>query len=507
MSSHGSVDARGRGGGEREGVSPAADTVDSHRSGDARGGDTFDRESLSEAAGDAPADALPQQLGRYHVLARLGSGGMGVVYSAYDPDLDRRVAVKLLRPDHRGRDSQIRLLREAQALARLSHPNVVQVYDTGALGEQVFIAMEFVRGVDLHTWLAGERGVEEILRTFVAAGRGLAAAHDAGLVHRDFKPENVLVGEDGRVCVADFGLARDDGAAPVEGRSGVSRPLDLSLTVTGVLLGTPTYMSPEQHEGRVADARSDQFSFCVALWEALYAARPFAGETHAALAMAVRGGQIQDPPPTARAPRRFAAVLRRGLATDPAQRYPDMHALLAALAPAPRRGRVIAGLALVGLLGGAALAFSAWRAGAAEACSGGGIEIAAVWSDADRGAVQQALAGGPDPELADRVVAGLDAYAATWAGGTARRAWPIAAASSRARCSTRACVACTVGAGPSPARRACCRCAASRRWTRRRWLRACPPSRPAATSGSSWPSCRRRRTPRSRPRSRRSRRG
>ncbi|WAS91771.1 serine/threonine-protein kinase [Nannocystis punicea] len=415
-SSQGSVDARGRDTLDRESVSGAADTVSSQGSVDARRRGTFDRESMSEAAGDARADALPQQLGRYHVLGRLGSGGMGVVYSAYDPDLDRRVAVKLLRPDHRGRDSQIRLLREAQALARLSHPNVVQVYDTGALGEQVFIAMEFVRGVDLHTWLAGQRSVEEILRNFVAAGRGLAAAHDAGLVHRDFKPENVLVGEDGRVCVADFGLARDDGAVAVEGGSGVSRPLDLSLTVTGVLLGTPTYMSPEQHEGRVADARSDQFSFCVALWEALYGARPFAGDNHAALATAVRLGQIRDPPADARAPRRFAAVLRRGLAVDPAQRYPNMHALLAALAPASRRGRVVAGLALVGLVGGAGLAFADWRARVAEACSGGAVEVAAVWSDADHGAVQQVLAGGPDPELAGRVVAGLDTYAAAWAG-------------------------------------------------------------------------------------------
>ncbi len=378
------------------------------------GSETGDRDGPH----DEP-DVLPQRLGRYHVLGHLGRGGMGVVFTAYDPHLDRRVALKLLRTDNGGRDSQIRLLREAQALARLSHPNVVQIYDTGALGQQVFIAMEFIRGVDLHAWLvASSRGIDEILRVFLDAGRGLAAAHDAGLVHRDFKPDNVLVGADGRICVADFGLARDDGDALVGAPTNPAstHPLDMSLTATGALLGTPTYMSPEQHEGRIADASSDQFSFCVALWEALHRRRPFRGETHSELAIAVTIGKIQDPPADTRAPRRLTEVLRRGLAVDPAQRYPDMHALLAALAPTPKRarGRWLAAVALAGLTGGAGLALANWRTSEAGACSGAAVELAAIYDEDDRTALTGALAGGPDPELPTRVVAGLDAYADGW---------------------------------------------------------------------------------------------
>jgi tetratricopeptide (TPR) repeat protein/predicted Ser/Thr protein kinase len=360
--------------------------------------------------------ALPQRLGRYHVLGRLGSGGMGIVFSAYDPDLDRRVALKLLRTDNGGHDSQLRLLREAQALARLSHPNVVQIYDTGALGEQVFIAMEFIRGDDLHTWLgSASRGIDEILRVFLDAGRGLAAAHDAGLVHRDFKPDNVLVGADGRICVADFGLARNHGdEAATQTNAASARPLDMSLTATGAVLGTPTYMSPEQHEGRIADARSDQFSFCVALWEALHGRRPFRGETHSELAIAVTLGTIQDPPADTRAPRRLTEILRRGLLVDPTRRYPSMQALLSALAPTPTRsrGRWLAAAALVSLTGGAGLAFASWRASEAGACSSGADEIATVWADSDRAAVTDALAG--DSGAAARIVAGLDTYATGW---------------------------------------------------------------------------------------------
>jgi serine/threonine protein kinase len=201
------------------------------------------------------------------VLDRIGAGGMGVVYAAYDPELDRRVALKLLRPDRFGSDAdRLRLLREAQALARLADPHVVSVYDTGTFGDRVFVAVELVEGETLRQWLGGLRAAprswREVLARFLPAGRGLAAAHAAGLVHRDFKPENVLLGRDGRVRVADFGLAE---AAPEPGGKLAALPAEW-----GLVLGTPAYMAPEQLRGIAVDARSDQFSFCVALFEALY---------------------------------------------------------------------------------------------------------------------------------------------------------------------------------------------------------------------------------------------
>jgi len=319
-----------------------------------------DPDTRTGGAARSPAQGeAPTTLGRYHVLERLGAGGMGVVFTAYDPDLDRKVAVKLLRAD-RSHESQVRLLREAQALARLSHPNVVQIHDAGVIGEQIFIAMEFVRGHDLRGWLTAQpRTPTEILRLFVDAGRGLAAAHAVGLIHRDFKPENVLVGADGRARVADFGLARaDHDAAPGDRTSPTDQPLELSLTATGAVLGTPAYMSPEQHMGLDVAAASDQFSFCVALWEALCGQRPFADETYAETSVAVLTGQLRDPPPAARLPRRLVDALRRGLATRPEQRHPDMPALLAILArDAPRtRGPWLAAAVLSTMAAGTACA-------------------------------------------------------------------------------------------------------------------------------------------------------
>ena len=219
------------------------------------------------------------QVGRYVVLDLVGEGAMGQVYAAYDPVLDRKVAIKLLHPLVEGAEAQERLLREAKSLARVAHPNLVGVHDAGAFRDSVFIAMEFVEGQTLRAWLQPRtRNQREVLDAFLQAGRGLAAAHAAGLVHRDFKPENVLVGRDGRVRVSDFGLARDV-AEP-------SRPAELApdaalletpklQTATGALVGTPAYMAPEQLAGRRADARADQFSFAVALYEGLSGQRPF----------------------------------------------------------------------------------------------------------------------------------------------------------------------------------------------------------------------------------------
>ncbi len=265
-------------------------TVD-ERSGDeaTRREGTGDR--VRPAREDTEAEAhLPRGtlVGRYVVLDVLGEGGMGVVYRAFDPELDRMVAVKLLQAKPGGSQSaaggQAWLLREAQALARLSHPNVVAVHDVGSLpGDQVFVAMELVAGKTLREWLKTPRSWRDVMPIMLEAGAGLVAAHHAHLIHRDFKPDNVIVGEDGRARVMDFGLARlrPDDAEPtpasrssdlqIESRS----PLTAELTIAGTVVGTPAYMAPELYRGEGAGARSDQFAFGVALYEALFRARPY----------------------------------------------------------------------------------------------------------------------------------------------------------------------------------------------------------------------------------------
>ncbi|HET6584115.1 MAG TPA: serine/threonine-protein kinase, partial [Nannocystaceae bacterium] len=221
------------------------------------------------------ASADPVKIARFAVLRRLGSGGMGVVYSAYDDELDRKVAIKLLRPDLFGDEGQLRLRREAQAVAKLSHPNVVGVFETGVHDGRVFVAMEFVHGRTLGAWSrAASHGWTTIVDVFLQAGQGLLAAHAVGLVHRDFKPDNVMVGDDGRVRVLDFGVARavalpDAATAPGDGA------LSSALTVTGAVVGTPAYMAPEQLAGETADARTDQYAFCLTLWEALFGESAF----------------------------------------------------------------------------------------------------------------------------------------------------------------------------------------------------------------------------------------
>lgn len=292
----------------------------------------------------------PAAIGRYEVIDRLGAGGMGIVYSARDPDLDRTVAVKVLRsrliPDSQGRS---RLVREAQALAKLSHPNVVHVYEVGRDSGQVFIAMEFVKGRTLSKWVRDEEPpVAEVLAKFIAAGRGLLAAHTAGVIHRDFKPENVLVGDDGRVRVMDFGLARPsmDGDTLTEMRAPVG---DLSpgmtpesMTKTGMVMGTPAYMDPQQLLGTTADARSDQYSFCVSLYESLVGRRPFKGSTVTELFAAMRDGKPESVEfPVGKVPRPVQPLLRRGLAYDRDQRFPSFEELLGELeaATAVRKNR------------------------------------------------------------------------------------------------------------------------------------------------------------------------
>ena len=238
-------------------------------------------ETLPAGAGGAEP-GFGGQIGRYLVLNVLGRGGMGVVFEAYDPVLDRRIAVKRLRDRAASGDAsaapsdgRVRLRREAQALARLAHPNVIAVHDVSEHAGAMYIAMELVRGGTLRRWQAG-RPWREVIGAYLAAGRGLAAAHAAGLVHRDFKPDNVLVGDDGRVRVTDFGLARL-AREPVERAAPASATgaLDASLTADGAVLGTPLYMAPEQIDGGEVDARSDQYAWCLAVWEAIYGEQPF----------------------------------------------------------------------------------------------------------------------------------------------------------------------------------------------------------------------------------------
>ncbi len=297
--------------------------------------------TLPVTGGGAPASgsghndgAPPEKVEHFRLLGQLGRGGMGAVYEAIDESLDRKVAIKLLHPEA---GDQARLLREAQALARLSHPNVVQVYQVGEHGEQVFVAMELVTGQTLSRWCAAEqRTWQEIVAMYIEAGRGLAAAHAAGLVHRDFKPENVLVGDDGRPRVLDFGLARSQVEPEPSRTQKRERPdpsasgqlLSVSLTRTGAIRGTPAYMAPEQHRGEEASVASDQFAFSVSLYEALFGHRPYAGETLAALTMSLERGVVRDPPSTAGVPAWLTAVLVRGLAKAPEDRFPTIGDLM-----------------------------------------------------------------------------------------------------------------------------------------------------------------------------------
>ncbi len=316
---------------------------------------------------------MGDRIGRYLVLSALGAGGMGVVFAAYDPQLDRKIALKVLRGgrDYNTKDARARLRREAQAIAQLSHPNVVAAYDVGQVDGtledgDLYIAMEFVEGDTLTKWLkAYPRSWREIVDVFLQAARGLVAAHSVGLLHRDFKPDNVLVGGDGRVRVTDFGLARSlmfpAGQHEIRPRHATATALNQDLTATGTVLGTPRYMAPEQLRGPDIDARADQFSFSVALYEALYGAHPLPGATAVAM---LEQNEKANPPPTDSAakkiPATIARAVMRGLERDRARRFPSMAALISELVPpparAPMRYAVVGAIAVVAV-GTAAAAF------------------------------------------------------------------------------------------------------------------------------------------------------
>ncbi|MBU8896757.1 serine/threonine protein kinase [Corallococcus sp. H22C18031201] len=350
-------------------------------------------------------------VGRYLVLEPLGAGAMGVIYSAYDPELDRRVALKLLRVSALGLEEEkgrALLLREAQSMARVSHPNVVPIYDVGTFGDRIFLAMERVEEArTLRAWLAAApRSWRQVLSVFLDAGRGLAAAHAAGLVHGDFKPENLLVGADGRVRVTDFGLAR----------SLSSRTKD----ATPFAGGTPAYMAPEQQSPSVpADARTDEFAFCVALYEALHGERPFSGHDARELADEALAGRLRPPPKGTHVPPWVRRVLARGLAASPSDRYAQMESLLAALQQSPgarwhRPLQALGGVALVVIAVGITHSVHAWRA---RACAGAAEELASVWGPSQQRAIEQAFLATDKPFAAAawrRVQRELDAYTAAW---------------------------------------------------------------------------------------------
>jgi len=318
-----------------------------------------ERETIADHAGScdecravlgALFDVEPEKVDRYTIAKRIGAGAMGTVYEAHDPELDRKVAIKVLR----GAGSADRLKREAQMLAKLHHPNVVAVYDAGEHEGRTFVAMALVDGETLRAWLGGERGVDEIVRVIRDAGRGLGAAHAAGVIHRDLKPDNIFIARDGSVLVGDFGLAF------VDGERGEARGGDgpVELTQTGMVLGTPAYMAPEHAAGEPT-AASDQFSLCVTAWEALYGARPFTGATFAEIQQAIAKGELVDGKRPV--PARVRSALERGLRAKPEERWGSLSELDAALAPPRRKWPWIAAAACVLLAGAGAFALAATR--------------------------------------------------------------------------------------------------------------------------------------------------
>jgi tetratricopeptide (TPR) repeat protein/predicted Ser/Thr protein kinase len=385
------------------------------------------------------------RLGRYVVLEEIGAGGMGLVFAAYDPELNRKVALKLMKPTQRERARKRgRLLKEAQALAKLAHPNVITVYDVGTLDERVFVAMELVEGDTLKGWLqSAKRRWDEVLSVFVPAGRGLSAAHAAGLIHRDFKPDNVLIGGDGRVRVMDFGLAR-----PAPGSESVSLDPERSIdddtddeplpdappdpgdvaapmmTQTGSIMGTPAFMAPEQHLGRVTDPRSDQFSFCVALYQGLYGELPFEGRDAGTLTRRKLEGAVREAPSGISVPGWVRRAMLRGLESEPAARWPSMDELLDELENDPRIARrkmLSAGagvLAMVGLVAGVQY----YRNQRPEVCQGFEGTLASVWNAERKQATRDGLLPAATPgtdgawlgTASDKIGESLDGYGQAW---------------------------------------------------------------------------------------------
>jgi serine/threonine-protein kinase len=382
------------------------------------GGTALDSARLSSIPPDGgPILAKGATLGRYMIIEPLGRGGMGIVYAAYDPTLDRRVAVKVLKHVSLTAGEETRLLNEGMAMAKLSHPNVVAVHDVGTFELGMFVAMELVEGETLRAWARKPHPWPEIVGMYLQAGRGLAAAHRAGIVHRDFKPDNAIVGADGRLRVVDFGLAltREDSepTGPTWSEEGLTGTAEMAE-----MAGTPRYCPPEQLEGKSVDARADQYAFCASLWEALFGEPPFAGGD-----LLSRLAHAWDTVPRAPAgkgvPDRIVAALTRGLSPEVHDRFATMGDLLALLAPDPRKKR---GLLVAAAFGAAVLAAALSSAaarvlGPSQVCVGAEKELAGVWNDDRRAAIERALVASGKPwahAMAVSLSKVLDTYASEW---------------------------------------------------------------------------------------------
>jgi tetratricopeptide (TPR) repeat protein len=369
---------------------------------------------------DAEQIEVGAQIGRYLVLDKLGSGGMCDVYAVYDRDLARKAAIKVVRPlnpKHVTPIEEHRLLREAQTMAQLAHPNVVTVFEVGLVGTRPFVAMEYVPGETLRRWMGRDRRWQETLHVFCEAGEGLIAAHEQGVIHRDFKPDNVLLSERGRVQVTDFGLA-DMACARVDSN------LDADDVITfasenGLAFGTPAYMAPEQMRGEKTDPRADQFSFCVALYEALYRQAPFRSAKISQRHQQILAGNIVQPPKVSPIPRRLYKIIARGLSADPGMRYSSMAALIRDLRRAASAGRRRAAAISITVGALSALALGLLVSDAAmertDECDGAQSQWGGIWDDAARAAGRDGFARFESgAQIWSQVAQQLDAHTTRW---------------------------------------------------------------------------------------------
>ncbi|HEX8794322.1 MAG TPA: serine/threonine-protein kinase [Polyangiaceae bacterium] len=399
-------------------------------------------------------------VGRYVVVQPIGEGAMGAVMLAYDTKLARSVALKLLRVEADSEEARVRMTREAQAMAQLSHPNVAAVYDVGTHEGNVYLTMEYLDGETMKSWLREPRSWREVLSVMLQAGRGLEAAHARGIVHRDFKPANVLITKEGRVCVLDFGIARSeraprDGVPPAASPSppsAGSAPSALAedLTEEGAIVGTPGYFAPETAFDRIADARSDEFSFCVTFWRALYGTPPYPSKTVHEYVTALPGGPGPRPK-TPRVPAWLHTVVRKGLDPEPERRFRSMGEVLRALDDNPSRRRLsrAAVVAAIGIAALAAVAVGEHRRAVRSACDAEGAAIGSSWGAVRRAALQDAIAGAGDPNAADRAERtgrALDAFVDEWRGEQRSSCLATRAEGTQTRATYEVRTACLLGA-------------------------------------------------------------